>query len=204
MKFFFVLFFVFFLLFSFYFSFIFYFSKYLDLSEFPFPSVSACPSLANSPIVARRDSILKHSGSVKNTDPNRRVSIKHQNQPIVLEYLSEKRHTAQSQQIPTSNGSMGKSNPRPASLVLTGDRPTYKLTRTPSIDQDDTMTNTTNFTDVPSTNQRNLSSTNSKHHFAATELNVKDDDDEDESAPLVQNQNLSNDLSKIGQSNNHS
>lgn len=184
-----------------------------DLSDYPFPSVSACPSLASSPVVARRDSILKHSGSVKNTD--RRVSIK-QNQPIVLEYLSEKRpsvqlqHSAaaaaaaaaafnaqQQQQQQQSNGSLGKSNARPASLVLTkGDRPTFKLIRTPSIDQDDaTVINTTNFTD-------SMQRSTTNHHIAATDLNAKDDDDEDESAPLVQYGDK--ELTKISNTTNHS
>lgn len=198
-------------------SFFFSFSSSIDsdLSDYPFPSVSACPSLANSPVVARRDSILKHSGSVKNTD--RRVSIK-QNQPIVLEYLSEKRpsmqlqHAAsittnaqQQQQSSTANGSLGKSNARPASLILTkGDRPTFKLIRTPSIDEDQddvTVIDTTNFTD---SNARSMTTptTNVNHHLAATDLNAKDDDDEDESAPLVQYEDK--ELTKISSSINHS
>lgn len=175
----------------------------------PFPSVSACPSLANSPIVARRDSILRHSGSVKNTD--RRVSIK-QNQPIVLEYLSEKRQTTSSQQQQqpantqqTINGSMGKSNARPASLILTkGERPTFKLIRTPSFDQqqdDTTVINTTNFTDS-TVNQRQMTTNQQQHHIVATDLNVKDDDDEDESAPLVQSSDKES--SKITTNINHS
>lgn len=182
-----------------------------DLSDFPFPSVSACPSLASSPVVARRDSILKHSGSVKNTD--RRVSIK-QNQPIVVEYLCEKRQPQQQQQQQsTTNGTSGKSNARPASLILTkGERPTFKLIRTPSIDeghdQDDaTLMNKTIFTDLDanqSTIQRNTQSTNSNnaHHLIAPDLNSKDDDDEDESAPLVQN--ADKDPTKITSSINHS
>lgn len=202
---------------SFFFSFSFSSSNDSDLSDYPFPSVSACPSLANSPIVARRDSILKHSGSVKNTD--RRVSIK-QNQPIVLEYLSEKRpsmqlqHAAnintaqQQQQSSTANGSLGKSNARPASLILTkGDRPTFKLIRTPSIDEDQddvTVINTTNFTDSNAMQQRSMTTqmTNVNHHLAATDLNAKDDDDEDESAPLVQYEDK--ELTKISSSINHS
>lgn len=80
------------------------------------PTLSACPSLANSPNMARRDSILKHSGSVK-TD--KRVSIKPDQSK--MEFVSEKR--------PPS---------RPASLILTkGERPAFKLVRSPSIDQDD-------------------------------------------------------------------
>lgn len=203
-------------------SFFFSFSSSIDsdLSDYPFPSVSACPSLANSPVVARRDSILKHSGSVKNTD--RRVSIK-QNQPIVLEYLSEKRPSMQLQhaasitntaqqhntaQSSTANGSFGKSNARPASLILTkGDRPTFKLIRTPSIDEDQddvTVIHTTNFTDLNAMQQRSMTTpmTNVNHHLAATDLNAKDDDDEDESAPLVQYEDK--ELTKISSSINHS
>lgn len=185
----------------FFFSFVIFSIQKSDLSEFPFPSVSACPSLASSPVVARRDSILKHSGSVKNTD--RRVSIK-QNQPIVLEYLSEKRQTVTTQspslQSQSGNGSMFQSNARPASLVLKGDRALFKLIRTPSIDQDQddaTVINTTNFTD-----SKNMQSMNTNHHLVATETNAKDDDDEDESAPLVQNSG--NESTKSGHTSNHS
>lgn len=152
------------------------FHRFSDLSDFPFPSISACPSLANSPVVARRDSILKHSGSVKNTD--RRVSI---NQPIVIEYLSEKRQTPQSQPSSAANGNSSKSNARPASLILSkGERPIFKLIRTPSFDQEQdeaTLMNTTNFAAEP-TAQRGVHQSNS-HHLVP-------DDDADESAPLVQ------------------
>lgn len=152
------------------------FYRFSDLSDFPFPSISACPSLASSPVVARRDSILKHSGSVKNTD--RRVSI---NQPIVIEYLSEKRQTPQSQPSSAANGNSSKSNARPASLILSkGERPIFKLIRTPSFDQEQdeaTLMNTTNFAAEPTT-QRGVHQSNS-HHLVP-------DDDADESAPLVQ------------------
>lgn len=90
-----------------------------DNTDFVFipPTLSACPSLANSPNMSRRDSILKHSGSVK-TD--KRVSIKPDQSK--MEFVSEKR-------APSS---------RPASLILTkGERPVFKLVRSPSIDQDD-------------------------------------------------------------------
>ncbi|KAG4076685.1 hypothetical protein HA402_001972 [Bradysia odoriphaga] len=87
-----------------------------DLVFIP-PTLSACPSLANSPIMSRRDSILKHSGSVK-TD--KRVSIN--TEPPKMEFVCEKR--------PPSS--------RPASLSLAkGERPLFKLVRSPSIDQDD-------------------------------------------------------------------
>lgn len=161
------------------------FLLFADLNEFAFPSVSACPSSANSPILIRRDSILKHSGSVKNTD--RRVSIK-QNQPVVLEYLSEKRHQQSSlqpqmqQQLPlqqqqqpapnpaqttSTSNSVNQTSARPVSLVLSkGDRPTFKLLRTPSIDQepDETLVK-----------------------YEPRLLVSKDDEDDDESVPLVQN-----------------
>ncbi|XP_037040585.1 kinase D-interacting substrate of 220 kDa isoform X5 [Bradysia coprophila] len=90
-----------------------------DSNDFVFipPTLSACPSLANSPNMSRRDSILKHSGSVK-TD--KRVSIN--TEPPKMEFVSEKR--------PPSS--------RPASLSLAkGERPVFKLVRSPSIDQDD-------------------------------------------------------------------
>lgn len=192
-----------------------------DLSDFQFPSASACPSLASSPVVARRDStsILKHSGSVKNTD--RRVSIK-QNQPIVVEYLCEKRQSTSQQQshsvnaqqqTTTANGvnQLGKSNARPASLILTkGERPTFKLIRTPSIDQDQddtTLINPTHFTDQSANAKINnppttTNNNNNAHHLIASDLNSKDDDDEDESAPLVQH--ADKDTTKITSSINHS
>lgn len=172
--------------------------------------------------MARRDStsILKHSGSVKNTD--RRVSIK-QNQPIVVEYLCEKRQSTSQQQshsvnaqqqtttTTTANGinQLGKSNARPASLILTkGERPTFKLIRTPSIDQDQddtTLINPTHFTDQSANAKINNPPTNNNnnaHHLIATDLNSKDDDDEDESAPLVQH--ADKDTTKITSSINHS
>lgn len=187
---------LFFFLFHFNFSFSFYLflpnSFSLDFDN-PFQSVSACPSLASSPVVARRDSILKHAGSVKNTD--RRVSI---NQPVVVEYMSEKRPSGQQssngnlQQSSSSssmNYNLSKSNARPASLILMkNERPTFKLIRTPSFDQDQddtattinaTNTNTTNFTE----NVRNM-------HTSGTL--ARDDDDVDESIPLVQSDNESN------------
>lgn len=174
-----------------------------DFGDYSFPSVSACPSLASSPVVARRDSILKHSGSVKNTD--RRVSIK-QNQPIVVEYLSEKRQPSSHAQqttvcATTTNGSTSMSKSRPTSLILTkSDRP---LIRTPSIDQDqDDDTTVINFTDSCG-NPRTMQPSNVGHHFVPIDLNAKDDDDEDESAPLVQNLN-NKESTKINSLNTHS
>ncbi|XP_031633089.1 kinase D-interacting substrate of 220 kDa isoform X3 [Contarinia nasturtii] len=141
-----------------------------DLSDYPFPSISACPSLASSPVVARRDSILKHSGSVKNTD--RRVSIK-QNQPIVVEYLCEKRQPSSVQQ---------------AAMVAMA--PTAATSGQQS----------TNGCMDSGANQRTIQP---NHHLVASDLNAKDDDDEDESAPLVQCTN-NKELTKINSSNNHS
>lgn len=160
----------------------------LDFSDIQFPSVSACPSLASSPVVARRDSILKHAGSVKNTD--RRVSI---NQPIIVEYMSEKRPSGpspaaisvqQSQSSATSSSisyNSSKSSGRPASLVLMkNDRPTVKLIRTPSFDQDQDETSATN--SAPSAQ---FTADTARHMHASSTL-ARDDDDEDESIPLVQ------------------
>lgn len=134
--------------------------------------------------MVRRDSILKHSGSVKNTD--RRVSIK-QNQPIIVEYLSEKRqaqpspqqqHIASTATAPPNGNVQKMSNARPASLILTkGERPTFKLIRSPSIDQDQdegTLVNMAGRSEMPNLMVNSMS-------------NVKDDDDDDESMPLVQN-----------------
>lgn len=139
---------------------------------------------------------------MKNTD--RRVSIK-QNQPIFVEYLSEKRSNTSGQSVQPTNG--GTLHARPASLVLIkGDRPTYRLVRTPSIDQeqdDATVINTVNFICTDScTNQRNIPTMNSNHHMIAAEMNTKYEDDEDESAPLVQS--LCNESSKIEHGSNHS
>lgn len=173
-------------------SFTFFQKKSLDFDN-PFQSVSACPSLASSPVVARRDSILKHAGSVKNTD--RRVSI---NQPVVVEYMSEKRQQSGAQQQSSGGGggnsqqqssssinyNPNKSNARPASLILMkNERPTFKLIRSPSFDQDqddaaaatNTNTTTTNFTE----NVRNM-------HTSSSNTLARDDDDVDESIPLVQ------------------
>lgn len=164
---------------------------FTDLSDFAFPSISACPSVANSPVLARRDSILKHSGSVKNTD--RRVSIK-QNQPVVVEYLSEKRPSisfqqqAQPQQQPThlthtnssSNMTQLVTSARPASLVIAKrERPTIKLIRTPSIDDDDIGS----LNKIDQQNHINMNNINSS---ANTITSPRDDDDDDESVPLVQ------------------
>lgn len=133
--------------------------------------------------MARRDSILKHAGSVKNTD--RRVSI---NQPVVVEYMSEKRPSAVNLQQMSSSSSLinynlSKSNARPASLILVkNDRPTLKLTRTPSFDQDQDDVLVINSTNINSANNFNESIRNI-HLSSAL---ARDDDDADESIPLVQ------------------
>lgn len=168
-----------------------------ELSDFPFPSASACPSLVSSPVMARRDSILKHSGSVKNTE--RRVSIK-QNQPIVVEYLSERRPSQSQQHLVSAalSCSGGKSNARPASLIVTkGERPSFKLIRSPSIDQeqDEALVSALE----AAANQAKLASAQDATgpymlDTAASDASnkslhlTKDDanDDDDESAPLVQ------------------
>lgn len=144
--------------------------------------------------MARRDSILKHSGSIKNTE--KRVSIK-QDAPILMEYISEKRpppkphsnsnSTITAVTITTSNssntlnslncsngGGPFGNNPvssaaRPASLIITkGERPIFKLQRTPSIDHDSDDSKTDN------------SSTG-----AVVVVNNKHKDSCDESVPLV-------------------
>lgn len=137
--------------------------------------------------MARRDSILKHAGSVKNTD--RRVSI---NQPIIVEYMSEKRPSGQQSSAATmqqsssssSNYSSNKSNPRPASLVfIKNDRPTVKLIRTPSFDQDQDDATATN---TPNTIATHYTGNVRAVHPTSTHLARDDDDDADESIPLVQ------------------
>lgn len=155
-------------------SFFFFSLPFIDLCEFPFPSSSACPSVTSSPVLVRRDSILKHSGSVKNTD--RRVSIK-QNQPVVVEYLSEKRQTQVS-----PSPSIG----RPASLILTkGERPTFKLIRSPSIDHQelDEILDPVNKYEK----QNNLMLNNLNVNQNSNTVAKDNDDDDDESVPLVQN-----------------
>lgn len=159
--------------------------------------------------MARRDSILKHSGSVKNTE--RRVSIK-QNQPAIVEYLSERRP---SQSHLASAATNNKSNARPASLILTkGDRPSFKLIRSPSIDQEqdeelacalEAAANQAKLSTQAASGQQLLDSLvttdmSSKHYSSkdSTKDNV-DDDDDDESAPLVQ----INDSTTITSSANH-
>lgn len=210
-----ILFSLFFLFFFFFCCFFFYFLV-ADISDYPFPSVSACTSLANSPIMTRRDSILKHSGSIKNTD--RRVSIK-QNQPVVVEYLSEKRPSQPQinvQQQTSNNGNASKSNARPASLILTkGERPSFKLIRTPSIDQeqqDETLANaleaavnqakinqSTNVqrTIAPTYNATAIDINNKNNNMTASK--DENNDDDDESAPLVQ----ISDSTTITSSSNH-
>lgn len=111
--------------------------------------MSACPSIASSPIMMRRDSILKHSGSIKT---EKRVSIK-QDVPILMDFISEKRppHKPINSTVTSSSGSSTTSNinagttssgittsaARPASLILSkGERPVFKLVRSPSVDHD--------------------------------------------------------------------
>lgn len=138
----------------------------------------------------RRDSILKHSGSMKNTD--RRVSIK-QNQPVVVEYLSERRPSmsaggqTNAQQSSVNSGNATKSIVRPASLIVTkGERPTFKLIRSPSIDHEQDFNNIKQM----NMNQSKIIHSNSAHSSSVTDsqniLTAKDDDEDDESAPLVQ------------------
>lgn len=134
--------------------------------------------------MARRDSILKHAGSVKNTD--RRVSI---NQPVVVEYMSEKRPSGQQssagnlQQSSSSSSSinynLNKSNARPASLILVkNERPTFKLIRSPSFDQDQ---------DDPASTAATTNSTSITTNFSENaSASARDDDEVDESIPLVQ------------------
>lgn len=147
--------------------------------------------------MARRDSILKHSGSVKNTD--RRVSIK-QNQPVVVEYLSEKRPSIAFQQQQSVNQSQQQqqqqtqlthtnsssnmtqlvSSGRPASLVIAkGERPTIKLIRTPSIDDD-------GIDSLNRIDQRNHINMNNMNSSGNTTTSTREDEDDDESVPLVQ------------------
>lgn len=122
----------------------------IDISEFSYISVSACPSIASSPIMMRRDSILKHSGSIKT---EKRVSIKH-DVPILMDFISEKRpphkpinstaNTNTSSSSSTSNTHAGTTSSgtttsaaRPASLIISkGERPVFKLVRSPSVDHD--------------------------------------------------------------------
>lgn len=131
--------------------------------------------------MARRDSILKHAGSVKNTD--RRVSI---NQPVVVEYMSEKRPSGQSSAASLQqsiNYNVSKSNARPASLILTkNDRPAFKLIRTPSFDQDQDDAITINATNTNTT----TNFTESVQNMHTSSTLARDDDDVDESIPLVQ------------------
>lgn len=123
---------------------------------------------------------------MKNTD--RRVSIK-QNQPVVVEYLSEKRPSIGSQiqhQIQMASNAMGTKSTRPASLVVTkGDRPTFKLIRTPSIDNEQEFPKST---ELNANQQPNQSATVQNSTVPdAHNTGVKDDDEYDESAPLVRN-----------------
>lgn len=114
-------------------------------------------------MLPRRDSILKHFGSVKS---EKRVSIKN-DAPIVLEYISEKPHAptlrpnssscslngASFDSLTSATGSLATTalmmpanvattTARPASLILSksADQPqrqVFKLVRSPSIDRQD-------------------------------------------------------------------
>lgn len=153
----------------------------------------------------RRDSILKHSGSMKNTD--RRVSIK-QNQPVVVEYLSERRSSVSAgqtnaQQSSTNSGNTTKSNVRPASLIVTkGERPTFKLMRSPSIDHEQDFNNIKQM----NINQSKIIHSNAVQSSSITDsqniLTAKDDEEYDESAPLVKNVETTTILSSTNHSNN--
>lgn len=152
-----------------------------DFTDFPFPSISAAPSLANSPILIRRDSILKHSGSIKNNE--KRVSIKHE-PPVLVEYLSEKRN-----QMPTSVSlplqppavSLQSANVRPASLILNskGERPTFKLVRSTSIEHHESAERLDG-NSVGDQQRNTLAMNNLNVNFTVTR------DEDDESVPLVQ------------------
>lgn len=143
----------------------------------------------------RRDSILKHSGSMKNTD--RRVSIK-QNQPVVVEYLSERRSSVSTvqtnaHQSSANSGNTTKSTVRPASLIVTkGERPTFKLIRSPSIEHEQDFINIKPMNMNINMNQSKIIHSNAAHCSSVTDsqniLRAKDEDEcADESAPLVQN-----------------
>lgn len=157
----------------------------------------------------RRDSILKHSGSVKNTD--RRVSIK-QNQPVVVEYLSERRPSVSAvqtnaQQSSANSGNTAKPNARPASLIVTkGERPTFKLIRSPSIDHEQDFNNIKQMNMNMNMNQSKIIHSNAAHSSSVTDsqniLTAKDDDEYDESAPLVQNVDTTTIKSSTTHSNN--
>jgi len=144
---------------------------HFDFTDFPYPSISAAPSLANSPILIRRDSILKHSGSIKNNE--KRVSIKH-DQPVFVEFLSEKRNpmtmsASQPLQPPSSHQS---ANARPASLILNrGERPTFKLVRSSSIEHHES---------AEKLDGNTLALNNLNVNFTVSR------DEDDESVPLVQ------------------
>lgn len=81
-----------------------------DFSDYTYISISACPSQAASPVLPRRDSILKHFGSVKS---EKRVSIKN-DAPIVLEYISEK---APNRSSTGSSSGGGKTNGSPMMMT---------------------------------------------------------------------------------------
>lgn len=171
-----------------YFSLFFWFSV-TDFTDFPFTSISAAASVANSPILVRRDSILKHSGSIKNNE--KRVSIKH-DQPAFVEYLSEKRGqmpSSVSQSFPPTQPQQSQSQPqtipnaRPASLIINknSDKPTFKLVRSTSIEHHESIEtlNAPTMFDQHSTIMMNNLNVNN-FNLATTK------DDDDESMPLVQ------------------
>lgn len=140
--------------------------------------------------MTRRDSILKHSGSIKNNE--KRVSIKH-DQPVFVEYLSEKRNplpTVVAQ--PHAITIPATANARPASLILSGrgDRPMFKLVRSTSIERGESIEKL----DVTILDQHNSLMLNNLNVAYGT---PKDDDDE--SIPLVQTN--SNGTSRMTQNN---
>lgn len=151
----------------------------------------------------RRDSILKHFGSIKS---EKRVSIKN-DAPIVLEFITEKSSSSRPPIKPTattqiSNGSVvaaatstttapPTSSARPASLILsksTDQRPVFKLVRSPSIDRADSQDGCTGMVVVAMPDGHNngdngVASVVSPAASAASQKHSPDCCDE--SAPLV-------------------
>lgn len=127
----------------------------------------------------------------------KRVSIKH-DQPVLVEYLSEKRNQIQTT-VPQPNSlSMSvTANARPASLILSGraEKPTFRLVRSASIERGESMEKLDATTMLEQHNSLMMNNLNVS--YATTK------DDDDESMPLVQTDTNSNGTSKIlsGQNN---
>lgn len=124
---------------------------------------------------------------MKNND--KRVSIKH-DQPVFVEYLSEKRPSLQTTvaqpnviTLPTTT------HARPASLVLSGrgEKPTFKLVRSASIEDEGSTEKLDSITMLDQHNSLIMNNLNVA--FTSTK------EDDDESMPLVQTN--SNGTSKI-------